>query len=392
MNEADNGTCTPIARYASEEAAAQKEDTTCIPIARHANEEAAAQKEDTTCIPIARHASEEAITMEEYMRRKRTVFRTCTLSQPMLLNSKTEHNVPLVLPIEESKEGDSTSLLLALRQEAGIKKPEELYKNCCETVKTLKEHGILKGYIINDEEAATLCAVSSLLKTGFGFEEMFERCTKMPPSALVLVVLKALRKLPRYIDVLYFCGEMANRVEEKLFVSCVFSPSSRSMNFVKDGLDESKTNEIFRVEECWGYDISDFSLSKDDVAKYCKQINKYNGKATTIFINHFFFFSFFSFHLHFTATRTKGELVVMEPWRSFKVLDPGVIKDNVSIVPLKMLDQGLIYEKEIPPGVSRHIIKELKLNLGSEETRVRLLTNLLSLPFNSKCTFLFFSL
>ena len=74
------------------------------------------------------------------------------------------------------------------------------------------------------------------------------------------------------------------------------------------------------------------------------------------------------------------------------MLDPGVIKDNVSIVPLKMLDQGLIYEKEIPPGVSRHIIKELKLNLGSEETRVRLLTNLLSLPFNSKCTFFFFSL
>ena len=102
----------------------------------------------------------------------------------------------------------------------------------------------------------------------------------------------------------------------------------------------------------------------------------------------FFLFSFFT--STFTATGMKGELVVMEPWRCFKVLDPGVVKDNVSIVPLKMLDQGLVYEKEIPPGVSRHIIKELKLDQGSAATRVGLLTNLLGLPFNSECTLLFF--
>ena len=77
----------------------------------------------------------------------------------------------------------------------------------------------------------------------------------------------------------------------------------------------------------------------------------------------------------------------MEPWRCFRVLNPGVRKENgkVSIVPLELLDEELIYEKEVPPGVCRHIIKGLEYSSGDTTNTKKLFEVILSIPFNNKC-------
>ena len=76
----------------------------------------------------------------------------------------------------------------------------------------------------------------------------------------------------------------------------------------------------------------------------------------------------------------------MEPWRCFRVLNPGVRKENwkVSIAPLELLDEELIYEKEVPPGMLRHIIKELEENSENTTNTKKLLEIILGIPFNNK--------
>ena len=84
---------------------------------------------------------------------------------------------------------------------------------------------------------------------------------------------------------------------------------------------------------------------------------------------------------------TDRGLVVIEPWRCFEVINSGIKRDdgNFSIVPLKLIDEGLIYEKEIPPGVCRHIVKTLKENTVNKVDAKKMLNILCELPFNNKC-------
>ena len=82
-----------------------------------------------------------------------------------------------------------------------------------------------------------------------------------------------------------------------------------------------------------------------------------------------------------------GDTVVLEPWRRFEVMNSGVKKDGgeFSVVPLKMCDEGLVYEKEIPPGVLLHVVKALKERIEDKALVKKELDILLALPFNNKC-------
>ena len=77
----------------------------------------------------------------------------------------------------------------------------------------------------------------------------------------------------------------------------------------------------------------------------------------------------------------------MDPWRSFKVVNSGVkeIKEKFSIVSLKMVKERLTYEKEIPPGIFRHIVEPLKENIGEKIIVKKLLHVIRVTPFNNRC-------
>ena len=75
----------------------------------------------------------------------------------------------------------------------------------------------------------------------------------------------------------------------------------------------------------------------------------------------------------------------MEPWRGFRVLDSGVRRDKISFTPLRMFDEKLMYEEEIPPGVCRSIIKTLRENIDDKVVVKKVLNILYELPFNNKC-------
>ena len=77
----------------------------------------------------------------------------------------------------------------------------------------------------------------------------------------------------------------------------------------------------------------------------------------------------------------------MEPWRCFRIANEGVRKDKgrVSVVPLDLIEEELVYEKEIEPGVCRHIVKLLKESTGDKEVVKKMLNVLHALSFNNKC-------
>ena len=82
-----------------------------------------------------------------------------------------------------------------------------------------------------------------------------------------------------------------------------------------------------------------------------------------------------------------GDTVVLEPWRRFEVMNSGVKKDGgkFSVVPLKVCDERVMYEKEIPPGVLLHVVKALKESTEDKTLVKKELDILLALPFNNKC-------
>ena len=65
-------------------------------------------------------------------------------------------------------------------------------------------------------------------------------------------------------------------------------------------------------------------------------------------------------------------------------MDPGIRrpKSKTSIVPLRMADGELIYEKEIVPNVSLHALKALKERIGDAESVKRMLHVLSSYAFD----------
>ena len=83
----------------------------------------------------------------------------------------------------------------------------------------------------------------------------------------------------------------------------------------------------------------------------------------------------------------KENIVALEVWRCFKVINEGVRKDKgkISIVLLEMIEEEPVYEKEILPGVCRHIVKELKESTKCKEVVENMLNVFHALPFSNKC-------
>ena len=169
-------------------------------------------------------------------------------------------------PLPDDIEINKIMLLDALKEVEGLKDPDLTYSECCENVRFLKEQGVLNKYILNDEEAGSLCAIEKLHKARIFFKNRLH-------TKLGLLILRSFRKLPRYTGTLYF-GRGSDRLIEKKakgeIVPCYFCVGSSSLSVVKDMLRGSTFKEIIRVENCWGYDISDFSHNESGTSNNCK--------------------------------------------------------------------------------------------------------------------------
>lgn len=80
--------------------------------------------------------------------------------------------------------------------------------------------------------------------------------------------------------------------------------------------------------------------------------------------------------------------MILEPWRAFEVADPGIHRpeEKISIVPIRMVDEKLIYEEEGVPNVSLHAAKAINEGIDDPEL-VKKMIGILSLnPFDTKCT------
>ena len=103
-----------------------------------------------------------------------------------------------------------------------------------------------------------------------------------------------------------------------------------------------------------------------------------------------FHFLSFKYHSHspffFPVHSPEEDLVLIEPWRAFKVLDPGIQRpeERTSIVPLEMEESDLIYEDEIVPNVSSHAARTMRDGIGDVDVVRRMLMILTSHPFDTK--------
>ena len=291
--------------------------------------------------------------------------------------------LPDLIPLEEGDviTAEQCTLLTALEEEnVPIKISEAICKTCYSNVKVLKSQGTLKRYNVNEEEAATLCAISMLIEAGLDIGGLAEHCTEKKPSKLMLKLLLALRKLPQCRGVLYFERRIKRKKKGKEnFIQHPFCFVSKDLYKIVGS--ESKTGgkkEVLRVEDGWGYDISDFYPSGKREERKERHCNYHQYNASML--NTYFFFK--------AEPRVEGEVVLMEPWSVFKVLDSGIRKRGMgaTVVPLKMVDSRLAYEKEIYPGFLRHVIKALKdKDCTTEKARV-MLKALSDCPFDTRCT------
>ena len=265
-------------------------------------------------------------------------------------NTRNMEQPPQEPALKELGEVVPISLLDALKSEEGVQNAEEVYKKAKEKAKLLKTNGMLDKYVVNEEEAATLCAIPLLSNDGFDFDKMVNSCSEKEPSKLMTIVLVSLRKLPETRSVLYFEGgsnQEGTRAEGE-WIRKGFVVASTRLDSVKETKKEgSKSMEIFRVENGHGYDIGDFDLTKEQIK------NK---------------------------TGNNNDMIVMEPRRTFFVVDSGIKKgdDECSVVILRMVDGKPIYDKEIQPGICHHIAHSVEENVKA----FKILTNT---SFDSSC-------
>lgn len=195
---------------------------------------------------------------------------------------------PPLVPLGEDYDPEisSDSFLSALKEEEpDIKDPEALRRSCYDAVKVLKAKRVLDKYVLSENEAAVTCAIPMLLgieeegeEESFSVQKMFEFCKEKAPGKLLTMMLTALRKLPRYRGLLYFEGRKAGtktkrplkRTEGEILQPS-FCVASKAMIADKKGTKEHSYREVFRVEDGWGYDLSDFILKKDERGYYGKQ-------------------------------------------------------------------------------------------------------------------------
>lgn len=189
--------------------------------------------------------------------------------------STTHVELPSLAPLTKADIPTITSetFLTALREENCVINPEIIHGNCYEAMDILKTNNILDKYVLNDDETAVLCAVPMLLDEGFSIQKLIKFCTVKTPSKLLIMMLIALRKLPRYRGQMYFEIKKIRKIKSRNKGSIIqpfFCIASKEMIIrnEKSNIDKS-CREIFRVEEGWGYDISDFVITKDRSGNYC---------------------------------------------------------------------------------------------------------------------------
>ena len=87
----------------------------------------------------------------------------------------------------------------------------------------------------------------------------------------------------------------------------------------------------------------------------------------------------------------EGDLVLLEPWRTFEVIDSGIQrpKTNSSIVPLRMRETELLYEKDIPPTLSLHALEILRREIGNKENVKKVVLFLTAYQFDNECNSLY---
>ena len=227
---------------------------------------------------IERDKGEEHKAFEDYTKRRTEVKRgsyTFLLRDDQNLRLVTEQKpvIPELAPFPSTREIEKFSLLEALREETAIKDPDTIYEKCCENVKCLSEYGTLDKYILSDEEAAVLCATTKLTENGLDLSDLFQSSKGKTTNKLVVLLLKSLRKLPQYRGTLYFGRGSDNpmhRVRKSCFMRHPFCFASSSMTLVREELEKFKFKEIFKTENCWGYDISDFVCTENKGPGYCK--------------------------------------------------------------------------------------------------------------------------
>ena len=208
------------------------------------------------------------------------------------INQSTVHaELPPLVPLSEedsrSTEISSDSFLAALKEEPGIKDPEALHRRCYETMSILKAKRVLDRYVLNEDEVAVVCAIPILLEQEqqgqqeeveeepFSVQNMIYLCKEKPPSKLLRMLLTALRKLPRYRGIMYFeaskvkTGKVRGRKEGDV-LKFPFCAATKDMPVKRKRTKAQVYREVFRVEDGWGYDLSDFILERDEEGRYGK--------------------------------------------------------------------------------------------------------------------------
>lgn len=133
-----------------------------------------------------------------------------------------------------------------------IEHPEELYAECVETTNRLSERGILDKYVITPNEAEVLCAFCILLSKMDSFINLL---SETGVDAFIVLFLKAVRKLPQCRGRIIFfnydgLGTRGNGWTQPFIVG---STDIKCTPYH----DDVKMN--YKVENAWGYDISDFT-------------------------------------------------------------------------------------------------------------------------------------
>lgn len=177
--------------------------------------------------------------------------------------------LPELFPLSKSDIVDISkeSFLAALREENKIKDPEVLHKNCYIAMNTLKTHNTLDNYILNENEAAVICSIPILLNEGFSIQNMIKSCKEKAPSKLMIMMLISLRKLPRYRGHMYFIIKRKKKTKQKKkgnTIQLSFCIATKEMSEIGDNGDTNAYKKVFNVEDGWGYDISDFVLTKNE--------------------------------------------------------------------------------------------------------------------------------
>lgn len=208
-------------------------------------------------------------------------------------NDCADVKLPLLVPLNERDipEISFRSFLTALIEEDGIKDPNIIHKKSYEAMNALKEKGALDKYVLNDDEAAVICAIHMLLNQHFSLQKMFESCEDKAPSKLMVMMLIALRKLPRYRQLMYFENKTKKaKIKERnenTYIQVSFCVASKEMNPKKENMNTGLYREIFKIEKGWGYDISDFTITRDESNFYGK-VALITSKTKDLFMIFFF--------------------------------------------------------------------------------------------------------